>query len=172
MKKGFTLIELLVVIAIIAILVAFISANFLSARQRAKDVKKKAELVQLKNALRLYYNDFNIYPAQSTPTTNNFSGCGNATPPSSDCATACLGQFAAGPTGCDTLYMKQLPPASDYAWSYVQRSAGDDFCMWATLENGSDPDIEKSHIKCSALCPMTTVIPDVDYPNAYALCAD
>lgn len=166
MKKGFTLIELLVVIAIIAILVAFISANFLGARQRAKDVKKKAEFRQMKNALRLYYNDYNTYPGPSTTSTNTLHGCGSGSPPNTDCATQCSGVFASG-AGCTEIYMKLLPPASDYVWSYQQRSAGDDFCLWTTLENTSDPEIEKSHTKCSSVCPGS-VVSSTDYVQ----CAD
>ena len=62
-RDGFTLIELLIVIAIIATILAAAVPNFLSARERAKDAKKKAEFNQVKNALRLYYNDYQKYPA-------------------------------------------------------------------------------------------------------------
>src|SRR5260221_5566566 len=117
-KRGFTLIELLVVIAIIAILVAFVVSNFLGARQRAKDAKKKVELQQLKSALRLYYNDYSLYPGPNTTSSNTFDGCGSLTPPSADCSAACSGQFAVGGSGCANMYMKLLPPATDYTWSY------------------------------------------------------
>lgn len=169
MKKqvGFTLIEILVVIAIIAILVAFISSNFLGARQRAKDVKKKAEFRQVKNALRLYYNDYNSYPGPSSESRDNsFDGCRLGTPPSGDCATECNGVFATG-AACSEVYMKLLPPASDYTWSYQQRNAGDDFCIWTTMENVSDPEIEKSHTRCASVCP-SSIVPTADYVG----CAD
>src|SRR3989344_4982995 len=73
---GFTLIELLVVIAIIATIIAFAVPNFLGARQRAGDSKKKSEAQQLKNALRLNYNDYNKYPNDSGgPLYNIIKGC-------------------------------------------------------------------------------------------------
>lgn len=165
-SHGFTLIEILVVIAIIAILVAFISSNFLGARQRAKDVKKKAEFRQMKNALRLYYNDYNVYPGLTTTSVNTFSGCKSGTPPNEDCVEACSGAFAGGAT-CNEVYMKLLPPESDYEWSYQQRNSGDDFCLWTTLENVSDPEIEKSHDRCTTECP-SGVVPVDDY----VVCAD
>ena len=56
-KSGFTLIELLVVISIIATLTAILLPNFMGARQRATDSQKKQEMVSIKNALRLFYND-------------------------------------------------------------------------------------------------------------------
>jgi prepilin-type N-terminal cleavage/methylation domain-containing protein len=168
MKKteGFTLIELLVVIGIIAILVAFVASNFLGARQRAKDIKKKSELQQMKSALRLYYNDYNIYPGPSSSVDNRLDGCGADTPASGNCADECAGQFAAGGTGCSNVYMKLLPPATDYVWSYQQRNTGDDFCLWTTLENVSDGEIAKSQTRCNAVCG--SVAPATDY----VVCAD
>ncbi len=164
-KKGFTLIELLVVIAIIAVLVAFAATNYVGVRSRAKDVRKKAELGQVKTALRLYYNDKASYPGPSAATaTNDLDGCGAAA--NLSCSTTCSGQFAAGGTGCETIYMKLLPPATDYAWSYRQTGSGDNFCLWATLENTSDGEIAKSQSKCSSVC--TGITPTTDY----VLCTD
>jgi len=65
-RSGFTLIELLVVITIIGVLAALITANLSDARARARDAKVKQNLVQLKTALRLYYNDNQAYPADDT----------------------------------------------------------------------------------------------------------
>lgn len=62
-KKGFTLIELLVVIAIIGVLTAIIVPNFMGARERANDSKKKQDMETIKTALRMYYNDNQSYPA-------------------------------------------------------------------------------------------------------------
>ncbi len=64
-KQGFTLIELLVSISIIATLIAFLVPNFLGARDRAKDAQTKQNLGQIKNALRLYYNDHQSYPTSA-----------------------------------------------------------------------------------------------------------
>jgi prepilin-type N-terminal cleavage/methylation domain-containing protein len=170
-NKGFTLIELLVVIAIIAILVAFVVSNFLGARQRAKDVKKKSELQQIKSALRLYYNDYNIYPLPSSTQTNRLDACGVAVSPagpSTTCSSSvCSGRFAAGGVeGCDTVYMKQLPPSTDYVWSYKQQSSGEDFCLWTSLDNVSDGEIAKSQARCSSVCSSLVSSSD------YVVCAD
>lgn len=166
-NDGFTLIELLVVIAIIAVLVAFAVTNYVGVRARARDVKKKAELSQVKSALRLYYNDFVSYPGPSASTTaNDFNGCGTATPPASSCLTTCSGQFGAGATGCDTVYMKLLPQASDYVWSYRQVSSGDNFCLWTALENTSDAEGAKSRAKCNSVCSAYVSTSD------YVVCAD
>lgn len=64
-KRGFTLIELLVVIAIIGILSSVIVASLTTARQKARDAKRVAEMDSISKALELYYIEANSYP----PTT-------------------------------------------------------------------------------------------------------
>lgn len=55
-QKAFTLIELLVVIAIIGILSSIVLTNMNSARQKARDVKRVADIKQLQLALALYFD--------------------------------------------------------------------------------------------------------------------
>lgn len=64
--KGFTLIELLVVIAIIGLLSTIVAAPVQTARKKAKDVKKIAEIKQMQTALANFANDNGQYPAGST----------------------------------------------------------------------------------------------------------
>jgi prepilin-type N-terminal cleavage/methylation domain-containing protein len=61
-KNAFTLVELLVVISIIGVLTAVLMMNLVGARERAKDTRTIQSLSNLKNALRMYYNDNNTYP--------------------------------------------------------------------------------------------------------------
>ncbi|MCU0680023.1 MAG: prepilin-type N-terminal cleavage/methylation domain-containing protein, partial [Planctomycetes bacterium] len=63
---AFTLIELLVVIAIIAIIATLSVLALQSAREKARDSKRIADVKQLKTALELYYNDANGYPPASS----------------------------------------------------------------------------------------------------------
>src|SRR3989304_7925641 len=74
-KKGFTLIELIVVISIIGVLSTLIINNLNDARSRARDTKRKQELSGLKIALRLYYNDYQTYPAADAGN-GDILGCG------------------------------------------------------------------------------------------------
>lgn len=64
-KKGFTLIELLVVIAIIGLLSTLAVVALNSARQKARDAKRVADIKQIQTALELYFNDASTYPSQS-----------------------------------------------------------------------------------------------------------
>ena len=61
-KKGFTLIELLVVIAIIGILASVVLSSISSAKQSAVNVRKKAELKTVIEALQVYYWDTGTVP--------------------------------------------------------------------------------------------------------------
>ena len=61
-RKGFTLIELLVVISIISLLSSIVLATLNSTRAKARDAVRKSDLLQIKMALDLYYNDHESYP--------------------------------------------------------------------------------------------------------------
>ncbi len=130
-RRGFTLIELLVVIAVMALLLAVAVPNYLGARERARDAKKKQELVEMKKALRMYYNDFQSYPATLTACSSSVD-------------------FASG-TGCETVYMKKFPQDFGTTITYNQNGS-DDFCLAATLENASDSDITDSQTRCVTAC--------------------
>jgi len=65
-KEGFTLIELLVVIAIIVMLAGIAMVSLTSARQKARDAKRMADLRQFASALELYATDKGEYVAKPT----------------------------------------------------------------------------------------------------------
>ena len=65
-KKGFTLIELLVVIAIIGLLATLSIVALNTARAKARDSKRVADIKQIQTALELYYSDQSQYPATVT----------------------------------------------------------------------------------------------------------
>jgi general secretion pathway protein G len=123
---GFTLIELLVVISIIAVLTAVLSVNFMGARQRASDAQKIEGLNQMKNALRMYYNDHQSYPAVDPL----------ATPPVLS-------------TNISSVITKYMPQASNIGFSYTySRNDSDSFVLTVPLEAGAGTDDTDSQVKC------------------------
>jgi general secretion pathway protein G len=143
MKKGFTLIELLVVISIIGVLASLVLVNFNAARERTRDVQRKSDLNEIKKALRMYYNDNSVYPAAGLLVWGE--------------------AFQSG----TMVYMKILPsdPVAEGSYNYQLVAPGQDFCLWASLENKSDGDIAKSKSRCSA-CAVGNLATD------YVVCTD
>ncbi len=77
-KKGFTLIELLVVIAIIGLLSTLAVVALTSARTKARDSKRVADMKQVQTAMELYYSTYVGYPDCAVGTL--VSACGALSP--------------------------------------------------------------------------------------------
>jgi general secretion pathway protein G len=127
-RAGFTLIELLVVVSLIGVLATLVLANLNAARQRGRDAQRKSDLRNIQTALRLYYNDYNKYPANMA---SNIAGCGASG------TNLCIwgDPFESG----IQTYMSTLPtdPLPNIDYSYAQIDA-DDYTLTACLENPSD----------------------------------
>lgn len=111
--NGFTLIELLVVIVIIGILSAFLVANFIGVRQRARDAQRKVDLRQIQSALEIYRADNGSYPT-------SFAVCGSL--------------FASS----GITYMQKIPCDPSLNNSYNYSSDGTVYSLVACLENNQD----------------------------------
>ncbi len=119
-KKGFTLIELLIVIAIIGLLSTLAVVALGSARVKARDSKRLADLKQLQTALELYYTDQNAYPAGSNIDLG-------------DSTHACLNNAGFAAAGCTSPYMGQVP-VDPQSGSYTYTAASSSYTINATLE--------------------------------------
>jgi len=144
-KSGFTLIELLVVMVIIGLLAGLILPNFMSARERARDVRRKSDLEQVQKALEFYKMDQSppVYPASL-----DFNS-----------AAFCDLCWSSGANCTGTVYMKEVScdpkspkggATNEYKYIYT-RNATDSlrYTLIACLENKSDPDGIDDVVTCS-----------------------
>jgi len=170
-NEGFTLLELLVVMGIIALIMALAVPNLMGARIRARDTRKKAEMSQLKNALRMFYNDNQRYPTINTGNPSNFNGCGSRvlTGDYGQCPCANGIAFGTGIACSENVYMKKWPTDMGGGASQIKyiNPDPDDFCLYTTLENTADTDIEASWARCGISCGD-----DCDSDTEYCTCAD
>ena len=163
--NAFSLIELLVSIAVIATVIGLALPNFLGARIRARDARRKGELQQFKTALQLYYSDYAAYPADSGgPMYGVVKGCGSDGMTSCPCSSTV--DFAAGGSGCGTVYISKFPSEFGTSMYYWQKNSGADFCLKVPLENASDGDAATTQGRCASPCP------DVASGTDYIVCSE
>jgi len=128
-RKGFTLIELLVVIAIIGILAAIVLVSLNTARSKARDTRRVADVSQVQLALEMYYDSKGAYPPQGAAGAIAYAS--TTACPAATCLAAdnleCL--VACG-------YMPALPkdPGST---SYLYWTGSGRYILAATLENNN-----------------------------------
>ncbi len=133
--KGFTLIELLVVIAIIGVLSTLAVVSLNSARQKARDAKRVADVKQIQTALELFYNDNNSYPTGSSLALGvdgrilcGSTAQGFVTAASTACgsATTYMGAVPSNPTpNGSTYYYSQTGSGSGYSLTFsLETSVG------------------------------------------------
>ncbi|OGM84066.1 hypothetical protein A2376_00570 [Candidatus Woesebacteria bacterium RIFOXYB1_FULL_47_31] len=145
---GFTLIELLVAISIIAIISTVLLANFNAARERGRDAQRKADLRNISTALRIYYNDYGVYPASGTDANaGKIRACGQSTSPG-----PFICEYGSAWTADSKTLMSTLPkdPLSSQAYQYIQIDL-DNYTLTTCFENASDEDgIAESGIDCAS----------------------
>lgn len=135
-RGGFTLIELLVVVAIISLLSSVVLASLNGARMKARDVKRKSDLLQIRTALEMYYNDNNgSYPNTAGYFNNaNHGGLDAALTPTYISKISDDPQF---PGHIDYIYMRKDYTADGEPSGF----SANKYALYATLENPTSADI-------------------------------
>jgi type II secretion system protein G len=145
-KKGFTLIELLVVIAVIGLLASIVLVAVNSVRMKARDVKRKADLKQIRLALEMYYDTNDMYPRAGACAYGDncyvYSTAGSDWIP----ALTAGGYMVSVPV--DPINNAMYPwDTGNYSYSYGNVSPdGQAFDLTTQLENTSDSD--RCELKC------------------------
>ncbi len=149
--KGFSLIELLVVMGILAVLTAFLMVNVAAGRVRARDAVRKSDFEGIKKALRIYYNDYQSYPAA---LSGEMLACGDGNDP---CDWS--GPFST----INSEYMKRLPqdPSNSgvNVYMYTQTNAGEGFLLSTSLENIGDESDGTSQMRCGVIANLASKTP-------------
>jgi len=125
-QRGFTLIELLVVVSIIGVLATMVLVSLNSARMKARDVRRVADIRQVALALEMYYdnNSGTGYPGVSG--NNDWSTL-----------KTCLEGTGFAP--CNVRYISSVPhdPGTN-AYEYWVAPGNNGHVLKATLENADN----------------------------------
>lgn len=73
-QRGFTILELLIVIFIITLIASVIIINVSSSRTKARDARRKSDLLIIASALESYFVENKVYPNGNCLLTNATSG--------------------------------------------------------------------------------------------------
>ncbi len=136
--KGFTLVELLVVIGIIAVLATILLLQLGTARAKSRDVKRIADLNQIRSAVEEYFDDNGSYPPTAV-----FTGSSNALIPR---YLQRVPVDPLAPVQCLS-YIGWSPAAPCYNYVFAPGSNPTRYHLWAELEQlnrnafNSDADI-------------------------------
>lgn len=144
-KKGFTLLEIMVAVSIMMIISGVSLASFTFSQRKSRDARRKSDLSQIARALQVFNEDFGRYPLD---TNGEIIGCQPDDDESDELEDCAWGDvFAAYPNATYQLYMSKLPEDPKTSYDYYYASDGDNFNLYAGLENENDKDYRSDLIQ-------------------------
>jgi general secretion pathway protein G len=158
-KNGFTLIELLVVISIIGVLLSIVLVSTSNTRKKARDAKRKSDIVQIKKALEMYHIDNKRYPLSGGAVSPN-SGWSNSNNSASwNTFAAALKPYIVLPNDPINTSSGWAGTANTYTYNYYSRGYGCPQQWYMLVYRLEKPDMPSPGAKS---CPYT------GYPNGYS----
>jgi type II secretion system protein G len=128
-SSGFTLIELLVVISIIGMLSSVVLSSLNTARGKARDAERLADMRQIRNALELYRSDFGVYPTPAVGWRGTCSDFGSHT---TSGAAGYIPTLA--PTYIPVLPTDPRPVGTNGCYLYTSNGIDYSFLVYLTVE--------------------------------------
>lgn len=138
--SGFTLIELLVVISIIGFLATASLVAFNSARIKARDAKRIADINQIQTALNLFFDSYSMYPQVSGAGTwqDVWGRLQNCLQTGINCGFTPSGYVSAMSN------VPQDPSGGTATYYYYHCSSGASYRLLSILESGNNPALSSS----------------------------
>lgn len=140
--NGFTLIELLVVVAIIGILASVVMASLNSVRAKARDTRRKTDLVQIRTALELYYSTYGTYVVAGSGNGGSGSGWFSYSGDSYYVLSVAQGLVNAGDIGGLIVDPSLQVGSNGVRTGYMIQANANNYTLYANLENPSTADTD------------------------------
>jgi len=123
-RQGFTILEMSIAIIIISVLATLIMVSLGPVRENNRNIKRLADINEMRGALRMFYRDWGVYPATVTPGASLVSG-----------SNTYLLKWPENPTPRNDGNC----PDSDYSYSLVNAVGGSSysisFCLSAAIDD-------------------------------------